>query len=305
MTIPGITPPAGEEQETRTEGPGSRLRRGREALQLDLATAAAMLHLSEAKLAALENDRFDQLPGPVYVQGYLRNYARLLGESVEEVLEAYRAWDPTFDQAPKLEGKHRSTDRTGIYKAVRFATRLIALTLIVLSVLWLNNNGYLQQVKRMLSGEFADARTAISLGTPGIESSPQTNNSAATLPVQPDVPTERPTGTQQTSGAHQPIAVPEVVAPQPAAAPTTDAVVMDLREASWVEVKDATGKVQINDLLSAGSRKVLEGTPPFQVLLGNAAGVQITIGGRPFDLQPHTHANVARFTLDPGTIGTP
>ena len=113
MTIPGITPPAGEEEEVRAEGPGTRLRRCREAKQLDLATVATMLHLSEPKLSALENERFDQLPGPVYIQGYLRNYARLLGESVEEILEAYHAWDPAAEEEPKLEGKHRSMEKSG------------------------------------------------------------------------------------------------------------------------------------------------------------------------------------------------
>ncbi len=30
-------------------------------------------------LSALENDRWDELPDPVYVKGYIQNYAQYLG----------------------------------------------------------------------------------------------------------------------------------------------------------------------------------------------------------------------------------
>jgi cytoskeleton protein RodZ len=306
MTIPGITPPAGEEEEVRTEGPGARLRRCREAKQLDVATVATMLHLSEAKLSALESERFDQLPGPVYIQGYLRNYARLLGEPVEEILEAYHAWDPSAEKVPKLEGKHRSMDKSGHRNAARAVTWLIGLGLVFLVVLWLQGN--LKGIEKHLAGGLEDVRTAVTPTTQ--EQAPAPSNGGtmrAPLPPLPAASVE----TQTESNAATPADVPAVAAPpetvnepQPLI-PAADAVVMELQEASWVEVRDATGKLRINDLLSAGSRKVLEGAPPYQILLGNAAGVRITIGGKPFDLQSRTHANVARFTLDPETTDTP
>lgn len=308
MTIPGITPPAGEEEEVRTEGPGARLRRCRQAKQLDVATVATMLHLSEAKLSALEHERFDQLPGPVYIQGYLRNYARLLGEPVEEILEAYHAWDPAAELEPKLEGKHRSLERSGHRNVARAASWLIVLVLVLLVVLWLQ--GSLNGIEKRLAGGLEDVRTAVVPATQE-ETLPAPMNGGtmvAPLPPLPVAPTEiqADPNPEETPGEVQALVVAPAVAAEPQPVTTaTDAVVMELREASWVEVRDATGKLRINDLLSAGSRKVLEGAPPFQVLLGNAAGVRITIGGRPFDLQSHSRANVARFILDPEAIDTP
>ncbi|MCU7884286.1 MAG: DUF4115 domain-containing protein, partial [Candidatus Thiodiazotropha sp. (ex Lucinoma annulata)] len=41
---------------------------------------------------------------------------------------------------------------------------------------------------------------------------------------------------------------------------------------------------------------------PFNVILGNAAAVRLTINGNPFDLKPFTRGKVARFTLDPAQL---
>ncbi len=308
MTIPGITPPAGEEEEVRTEGPGARLRRCREAKQLDVATVATMLHLSEAKLSALESERFDQLPGPVYIQGYLRNYARLLGESVEEILEAYRVWDPSAERAPKLEGKHRSMEKSGHRNVARAVSWLIVLGLVLLVVLWLQGN--LKGIEKRLAGGLEDVRTVVTVTPATQEEAPAPSNGGTMLAPLPPLPAAS-IDTRTDSNPEAPIneqaavAAPESAHEPQTEMPAANAVVMELQQASWVEVRDATGKLRINDLLSAGSRKVLEGTPPYQILLGNAAGVQITIDGKPFDLQSHTHANVARFTLDPEKIDTP
>lgn len=71
------------------DGPGTILRRAREAKGLDVEAIAAMLHLSDFKVNAIEADDFALLPEPVFVRGYLKNYARLLEEPVEPVLDAY------------------------------------------------------------------------------------------------------------------------------------------------------------------------------------------------------------------------
>ncbi len=77
------------EQMGLIDGPGTILRRAREVKGLDIEAIAGMLHLSEAKVNAIEADDFSLLPEPVFVRGYLINYARLLEEPVAPVLDAY------------------------------------------------------------------------------------------------------------------------------------------------------------------------------------------------------------------------
>lgn len=70
---------------------GERLRRAREERGLSLKEAASRLALKVQVLEALEACRFDRLPEPPLVRGYLRRYALLLGLDPEPLLALYPA----------------------------------------------------------------------------------------------------------------------------------------------------------------------------------------------------------------------
>jgi cytoskeleton protein RodZ len=61
------------------DSPGRRLRVQRQSRGLTIERIGAQLHLKPEIIDALEQDRFEDLPDGVFVMGYLRNYARLLG----------------------------------------------------------------------------------------------------------------------------------------------------------------------------------------------------------------------------------
>jgi cytoskeleton protein RodZ len=50
---------------------------------LDLADCAAATRIRERYLVAIEDDRFESLPDPAYVSGFVRAYAAHLGVEVE------------------------------------------------------------------------------------------------------------------------------------------------------------------------------------------------------------------------------
>ena len=60
------------------ESAGENLRSAREKYGLTLDDVAAELRLSAYQIRALEEDRYDDLPGETYVRGYLRAYSRLV-----------------------------------------------------------------------------------------------------------------------------------------------------------------------------------------------------------------------------------
>lgn len=78
---------------------GERLRRAREEKGLSLKEAAARLALKARVLEALEACRFEELPEPALVRGYLRRYALLLGLDPESLLALYPL-APTFSPPP-------------------------------------------------------------------------------------------------------------------------------------------------------------------------------------------------------------
>jgi len=79
-------------------------------------------------------------------------------------------------------------------------------------------------------------------------------------------------------------------------------IVLKLTGKSWIEVRDATGTFKLNNLYQAGTEKTFGGKPPYKVLIGNAAEARLMVNGAAFDLENHSKANVARFTLDPSAL---
>ena len=73
----------------RTEFSGPLLRQIREAVGIELREIAERSKIGMAYLAALEGEVFAKLPAPVYVRGFLSEYARILGLESERVKETY------------------------------------------------------------------------------------------------------------------------------------------------------------------------------------------------------------------------
>src|SRR5664279_6104282 len=83
------TRPAMPEITPRTEFTGPLLRQIREAVGVELREIAERSKIGMAYLQALEGEVFAKLPAPVYVRGFLAEYARALGLDPERVKQTY------------------------------------------------------------------------------------------------------------------------------------------------------------------------------------------------------------------------
>ena len=79
--MPELTP--------KTEFSGPLLRQIREAVGVELREIAERSKIGMAYLQALEGEVFAKLPAPVYVRGFLAEYARALGLDAERVKQTY------------------------------------------------------------------------------------------------------------------------------------------------------------------------------------------------------------------------
>ncbi|HWB47569.1 MAG TPA: RodZ domain-containing protein [Stellaceae bacterium] len=70
---------------------GEYLQERREDLGLDLEEIGAMLRIKPSYLAALEQGRTHDLPGPTYAIGFVRAYAEFLGLDAEPILARFKA----------------------------------------------------------------------------------------------------------------------------------------------------------------------------------------------------------------------
>ena len=68
----------------------AELRDARQRGGYSVADAAHVLRIQEHYLEALEEGRFDQIPGTTYTIGFLRSYAGFLGLDPDEIIDAYK-----------------------------------------------------------------------------------------------------------------------------------------------------------------------------------------------------------------------
>jgi cytoskeleton protein RodZ len=79
---------------------GRLLKDQREARGLSLEDVAQRLRIRRTYLEAIEEGRFDQLPGAAYIRAFLRAYANHLGLDAEKVVTAYQLSGPAPIERP-------------------------------------------------------------------------------------------------------------------------------------------------------------------------------------------------------------
>src|SRR5215213_7671606 len=69
---------------------GSTLRETRMRQRIDITQVEAATKIRAKYLRALENEEWDQLPGPTFVRTFLRTYAEYLGLDAKMLVEDYK-----------------------------------------------------------------------------------------------------------------------------------------------------------------------------------------------------------------------
>jgi len=73
------------------ESIGKYLRKARESRAMSVEEVARATRIPVVSVERLESDRFDDLPGEVFVRGFLKAYARTVHLPVDDVLARYTA----------------------------------------------------------------------------------------------------------------------------------------------------------------------------------------------------------------------
>jgi cytoskeleton protein RodZ len=268
------------ESTTPEATPGELLKRARLARGASLQDVAQALKLSLLQVGAIEESKFDVLPGPTFVRGFVRNYARLMD----------------LDPAPLLAGLDTpmSVNLTPVSNARGNIPngenpRASALpAMIVVTLLLLIAAG-------LYFGWFKAQPEEVPVDVPVLET-------PAPLPDESDA--ETPIESPDTAPAPAPDAAAEPAPVAPAATVSTPAATSTLRFSfateAWIEVregKDGSGKILYSGSNPAGSTRSIQGKPPFSLKVGNAREVKLEFNGKPVDLTPHITASVARLTL--------
>lgn len=269
---------AGSAQQAPEQRPGRLLAEARAQKNLSVAEVAQQLKLSAGQVEALEADAYERLPGPVFVRGFVRNYARLLDLDADALVAGLGMPHDSTPASATVPHSHNIPFPE--QRPVKWRGYMAGLLVVLIAV--------------ALFEFFYSAPQAVVVVTP------------PPAPLPPSVPVPEPAAEVQLPAP--PAAEPEkpdVAAAAPVAevkpAPQRKDVA-DLHfvfsEQSWVEVRDGNDRLLFSQLNPAGAEQHVQGRPPLNVVVGNAGGVTLNYNGRPFDLAPHTRVAVARFRLE-------
>jgi cytoskeleton protein RodZ len=305
-----------------TESIGAELARAREERGLAISDVAQQLKFAPRQLEALEQDKFEQLPGGTFVRGMVRSYARLLKLEPEPLLDRisgrFAAPDAgtlaaRYSQPVPFSDSARHS--TFVYLGLSLGVLVIAAGI---GYSWYrehNQSAQLAAAKRAAQAAAkANAIATAPRPQPKVveaNAAPQPAPAPAAAPKVQQAKVEPPAKVTPAK-VETAAVVPVVVAPAPTnpaaekvatakvMAPLTGAsnrIVIRCDEEAWIEVKDANDRMLVSSLNPAGAERVVRARGPLSLVIGNPAQVHVTHNDRAVDLTPHVKSGVARFTL--------
>jgi cytoskeleton protein RodZ len=234
---------------------GAYLRRCRERSGLSVEAVATGSRIVPRLVEALEADRHDLLPAPVYVRGFLRAYCEQVGVDPSRALglyDAQAASDPRVTVRPATPSERPGPAPAGWRRVAVWSVLVAALGVATVALL--------------------ARRQSDAVAGRGQDSTP-----AARQPVPPaaaPAPPAQPAPAGPSSVA--PAALPSTASP----APTERVPLVRAVETTWVKVT-ADGAPPIEETLSPGTVREWRSAGRFRVSVGNAGGVKVELDGQP------------------------
>ncbi|MDQ7990508.1 MAG: helix-turn-helix domain-containing protein [Candidatus Dactylopiibacterium sp.] len=290
-----------------------RLRLAREARGMSAAEVSAHLKLTVRQIEAIERGDLSVLPGQTFAKGFVKNYARFLALDPAPFLALLSSSEPAQKSFSPSEAMSQGLGEMPVVGSRSFSMMpALALALVLAAVIgagW--HYGWFEaREDRALLESFVETQPLVSPaegGASAVEDAP-----AAVAPIEaaaasavPAPPAPLAPASAVAASVPAPVAVGSPAVPAPvASAPAASAaaeglarLVLSFSGDSWVEVRDASGKVVFSRLNQAGNVQEVQGVAPFTLIVGNAPHVSLSWRGQAIDLAPLTRGEVARLTL--------
>jgi cytoskeleton protein RodZ len=296
-------------------GAGALLKQAREAAGMHVGALAVTLKVPVHRLEALEAERWDLLPDPVFVRALAGSVCRVLKVDSAPVLEKLPspARQPVApDSGLNAPFRGASGPGAGTAMAAQLSRPLVlAVLALLLGVVGLM---FLPSLQRLAARPAAEAEPAAAAlpspsekaGSGGVVSTP------APVPIQ-EAPalaasaTLPPSATQSVSPLAQ---APQAVASSETGpadsgrsaemagkASAEPVIVFSTKGPSWIQVTDARGTVALKKELAAGETVGVSGVLPLNVVVGRVDVTTVEVRGKLKDLAPLAQNNVARFEV--------
>jgi len=311
-------------------GPGQILSEARKKLSLTQQQVADKLNFRINLVVDIENDSFDHSLPATFNRGYLRNYAKLVGVDIEEVLAAYDLLGIAEAQRSEMQSFSNLTEKQAEHSRLMWLSYLIAAILFGLMVLWWFQKPADAPLFNLADGN-AKATADDSSGPNAVKTSvdevvkgkPIEENSSELL--QPELQKELKPELQEEllSSEQEPVSVTQAVDDTISTVSEKLTNEVALVEANdqlnsqqvqseevlsstavftfsgdcWVNIYDATGERIAWGVKKSGYVMTVSGKAPLKVTLGKPELAEIVFNGQSIDMSPFNVGNIAKFTL--------
>ncbi|HEY1262994.1 MAG TPA: RodZ domain-containing protein [Terriglobales bacterium] len=278
---------------------GERLRLEREKKKISLDDVAKITKISARMLRAIEEERFDQLPGGIFNKGFVRAYARHLGLDEHEAVADYVAASQPA-QPEESETVAKMAMELQAQRQPRAGARLpwgtMAAVLLLAGfgfALW----GSFGRPSRLKSSNAAIGKRSTPAAQPPVENHPAPEeNAATTAPALPQV---------EQSAEKAPASNPE--APPPATTDETSSaafrVLIRAHENAWVRIT-ADGKEVMQDTLQAPAEKSIAAHHELVIKTGNIQGLELWFNGQKVLVEGDPHEVKTLFFESSGLVAS-
>ena len=269
-------------------GLGAVLRNKREKKGLTLDQVASITKLRVKIVEALENETWGDLPPPVFVRGFIRSYAKVLGLDGTELLHLHERVAPLQAVTGKLvEVQHRS------YKG-RFLLAVILVLILgfvaYLLVEHLSPSGeqLIEKTQAVLESgkEKRDAVLTADQAQGGGEKESSLAQGTAAFPAAiPPREAAIPPREAKRAPADAAPAEAQALAPTSATETQAEAVSPETYELKGVVLDETWVRIQIDNggpkeyIFQPGARPQWKAREGFYLTVGNAAGIELELNG--------------------------
>lgn len=261
-----------ETQEQQLKEISKYLLQVRQEKGIRIEEVAAKTNIRLYFLQALDAGKFTELPEPVYVQGFIRRYADILGLDGQALAKSFNPNAAPVTQESHDEETEHITKRPNI-RVPLFVPFILLIAGAAIALVHVLN-------PKLITQTFAKQEPA---ATQPVQTDPS--------PLQVAPPAQTPdstvTNSQNSTPSPTTTALNNSAIATPSATPSAEnnpdapvAVTLELQGDSWLQVK-ADGKVEFVGELSKGDRRTWTAQKQLTVRSGNAGAVLISVNDQP------------------------
>ena len=312
---------------------GQQLMLAREKAGMTLEEAARGLNLKQEIVEAIEDSAMDRLPPVAFVQGYVRSYARLLGLPEEKILREFEEEVPHKVESelhPRPPSPDGANSQTPVVKLVSMLVIALAVVVAVYALYsyFMERTESIEQASQagdeasmpLSETSLVEQEAAVSDQAPlpdeatpltaeevlelasdaGVEVTTVLAAPEAAAPVEPIDAGEAPETVE--AGVDEAVSSPAIedIMPVPAPQPITggDVLALSADQECWAEIVDANDIRLFYGMIQPGRDLELTGQTPFEVFLGNAPAVTLSLNSIDIDMTKYIRSNnIAQFKI--------